>query len=96
MPWFSSNWLNAAINMSSPGEPKDFSLDALQDEISCMEKTITSDHQKIGFCHNDLQYGNIMIDEETRSITIIVSISAVCFLCFLIRECSRKILVVFI
>lgn len=33
--------------------------------------------QDIGFCHNDLQYGNIMIDEETRQITLIVSYLAV-------------------
>lgn len=31
----------------------------------------------IGFCHNDLQYGNIMIDEDTNAITIIVSFSFV-------------------
>lgn len=33
--------------------------------------------QDIGFCHNDLQYGNIMIDEETRQITLIVSYLAI-------------------
>jgi hypothetical protein len=27
----------------------------------------------IGFCHNDLQYGNLMADERTGAITIIVS-----------------------
>ncbi|XP_027185537.1 probable choline kinase 2 isoform X1 [Coffea eugenioides] len=65
------NWLNAAKNMCSLEEAKAFSLDTLQDEISGMQEKMTSDNQQIGFCHNDLQYGNIMIDEETRSITII-------------------------
>ncbi|KAI6689615.1 hypothetical protein NL676_026443 [Syzygium grande] len=32
---------------------------------------LTRDDQAIGFCHNDLQYGNIMMDEETRLITLI-------------------------
>ncbi|KAL0363690.1 UNVERIFIED_CONTAM: putative choline kinase [Sesamum calycinum] len=36
-----------------------------------LEKNLSTGHQLVGFCHNDLQYGNIMIDEETRLITII-------------------------
>jgi choline/ethanolamine kinase len=38
-----------------------------------LQKELSHDHLDVGFCHNDLQYGNIMMDEETRSITIIVS-----------------------
>jgi choline/ethanolamine kinase len=38
-----------------------------------LEKELSHDYLDIGFCHNDLQYGNIMLDEETRSITLIVS-----------------------
>ena len=44
----------------------------MEEEISALEKDLFDDHQTIGFCHNDVQYGNIMLDEETRSITIIV------------------------
>lgn len=55
-------------------EAKAFRLDAIEEEISLLEKELSRD-QQIGFCHNDLQYGNIMIDEETKSITIIVSVS---------------------
>ncbi|KAG9153294.1 hypothetical protein Leryth_025082 [Lithospermum erythrorhizon] len=65
------NWLNAAKSMCSPQEIQEFQLDTLQDEISILEKAFSGNHQHIGFCHNDLQYGNIMIHEETRSITII-------------------------
>ncbi|CAI9089536.1 OLC1v1024124C1 [Oldenlandia corymbosa var. corymbosa] len=65
------NWLSAAKTMCPPEEVEAFSLNTLQDEISAMEKNMTSGHQRVGFCHNDLQYGNIMMDEETRSITII-------------------------
>lgn len=71
--WF-SNWLGTAKSMSSPEEAEAFHLKAIGGEISILEKNLSGDHQCVGFCHNDLQYGNIMIDEETRSITIIVSI----------------------
>lgn len=40
-----------------------------------LENELSEEDQRIGFCHNDLQYGNIMIDEETRVVTIIVSCS---------------------
>ncbi|KAA8537354.1 hypothetical protein F0562_026959 [Nyssa sinensis] len=65
------NWLRAAKSLSPPEEAGAFLLDALEDEISILEKNLSVDNQRIGFCHNDLQYGNIMIDEEMRSITII-------------------------
>jgi len=38
-----------------------------------LEKALSGINQSIGFCHNDLQYGNIMIYEETRQVTLIVS-----------------------
>lgn len=65
------NWLDAAKSMASPEEAQQFHLDVLDKEISELEKSLSKDNQSVGFCHNDLQYGNIMIDEETMSITII-------------------------
>lgn len=59
--------------MCSPQDAKEFGLDTLAEEIRMLEKQLSRDCQNVGFCHNDLQYGNIMMDEETRSITIIVS-----------------------
>ncbi|KAF9589219.1 hypothetical protein IFM89_020534 [Coptis chinensis] len=50
---------------------KAFKLDAIEMEISRLEKELSGENQSIGFCHNDLQYGNIMMDEETRVVTII-------------------------
>ncbi|EEF36801.1 choline/ethanolamine kinase, putative [Ricinus communis] len=64
------NWLNTAKSMCPPEEAKAFHLDTIEVEISLLEKELSGD-QRIGFCHNDLQYGNIMIDEETKAITII-------------------------
>uniref|UniRef100_A0A2N9G512 Choline kinase N-terminal domain-containing protein n=1 Tax=Fagus sylvatica TaxID=28930 RepID=A0A2N9G512_FAGSY len=65
------NWLGAAKSLSLPEEAKAFCLDTVEEEISILEKELSGAYQRIGFCHNDLQYGNIMIDEETNSITII-------------------------
>ncbi|CAN1813507.1 Probable choline kinase 2 [Linum perenne] len=64
------NWLKVAKDMCSPDEAKAFRLDDIDKEITFLEKKL-SVNQRIGFCHNDLQYGNIMIDEETKAITII-------------------------
>lgn len=49
----------------------------LDREISLLEKELPTESQEIAFCHNDMQYGNIMIDEKTKDITIIVSV--VCY-----------------
>lgn len=65
------NWLKAAKELSSVEEAKEFRLDVVEEEISCLENELSSENQKIGFCHNDLQYGNIMMDEETKLVTII-------------------------
>ncbi|KAG6395846.1 hypothetical protein SASPL_141975 [Salvia splendens] len=65
-------WVTEAKRVSSPQEAKEFRLGDLEAEISALEKKLYT-NDRIGFCHNDLQYGNIMMDEETRSITIIVS-----------------------
>lgn len=61
-----------AKDMASPDEAKAVQLDAIEAEILLLQKELVED-KRIGFCHNDLQYGNIMMDEETKMITIIVS-----------------------
>jgi len=65
------NWLCVAKSLCSSQDTKEFCLDTLGEEISMLQKELSHDHLDVGFCHNDLQYGNIMMDEETRSITII-------------------------
>ncbi|GMI90429.1 choline/ethanolamine kinase 2 [Hibiscus trionum] len=64
-------WLDAAKRLCPLEEAKAFHLEAFQEEISMLENKISGAHQCIGFCHNDLQYGNIMMEEETKSITLI-------------------------
>ncbi|XP_042458424.1 probable choline kinase 2 [Zingiber officinale] len=64
------NWLNVAKSCCPAAEAEEFCLDALEKEIATLENE-TIGEQRIGFCHNDLQYGNIMIDEDTGVVTII-------------------------
>ncbi|KAK1306783.1 hypothetical protein QJS10_CPA10g00554 [Acorus calamus] len=65
------NWCKAAQNLCSSEEAKEFRLDSIEEEIAILQTELSVKTQRIGFCHNDLQYGNIMIDEETRLVTII-------------------------
>ncbi|XP_057445924.1 probable choline kinase 1 [Lotus japonicus] len=65
------NWLNHSKSLCSPKDVKNFGLDNIDAEIKMLEELLCKGDEEIGFCHNDLQYGNIMIDEETRSITLI-------------------------
>lgn len=62
-------WCVETKRMCSADEAKEFRLDAIEVEISLLEKELSRENQSIGFCHNDLQYGNIMIDKD--GVTII-------------------------
>lgn len=73
------NWLRTAKSLCPPEEAKEFRLDGLENQVTALENECSGDYQWIGFCHNDLQYGNIMIDEETNVLTIIVSDTSTCF-----------------
>lgn len=64
-------WLGLAKKLYSPEEAKELQLDILEEEIKLLEKELPRNDQEIGFCHNDLQYGNIMMDEQTRVLTVI-------------------------
>lgn len=66
------NWLRTAKSLySSSDETEEFCLDSTEEEIAALENEFSGECERVGFCHNDLQYGNIMIDEETRLLTII-------------------------
>ncbi|GJN32211.1 hypothetical protein PR202_gb20697 [Eleusine coracana subsp. coracana] len=64
-------WLEEARGRCSEEECKELQLDKLVDEIAMLESALSVIDQTVGFCHNDLQYGNIMIHEETRQVTLI-------------------------
>nr|GMC52517.1 probable choline kinase 3 [Ipomoea batatas] len=63
------NWLEKAKSLCSTEHIEELRLGDFDEEISLLEKELTSETQEIGFCHNDLQYGNIMI--EDKAITFI-------------------------
>ncbi|CAN6341270.1 unnamed protein product [Urochloa humidicola] len=65
------NWLKTAKSLCSSDEAKEFCLDSMEEQITALENGFSGECECIGFCHNDLQYGNIMIDEETKMLTII-------------------------
>ena len=67
-------WVGQAKNLCSAEHSEEFGLDNIEDEINLLEQEVNNEYhqQEIGFSHNDLQYGNIMIDEDTNAITIIV------------------------
>ena len=60
-----------AKRMATPQEAQVVHLNAIKNEILVLQSELAGD-QRIGFCHNDLQYGNIMMHEDTKAITIIV------------------------
>lgn len=51
-------------------------LNKLDDELNYLRQLLMKDDTKIGFCHNDLQYGNIMLSENDDSVTLIVCTSS--------------------
>ena len=76
------NWLKTAKSLCSSDEANEFCLDIMEEEIATLENEFSGKHECIGFCHNDLQYGNIMIDEETKLLTIIVSSCSLAYVWF--------------
>ncbi|KAJ8755938.1 hypothetical protein K2173_024483 [Erythroxylum novogranatense] len=64
------NWIKSAKSLCSSEDAQAVHLDKIEGEISLLEKNFSGD-VCIGFCHNDLQYSNIMIDEGTKTITLI-------------------------
>lgn len=69
------NWLSEAKRLCSPSKVEEFCLEILDEEIDLLQRELSKHSQPVGFCHNDLQYGNIMMDEDTSSITLIVRFS---------------------
>ncbi|PWA58855.1 choline kinase 1 [Artemisia annua] len=64
-------WVIEASSLCSPEQAKEFQLEILENEIDALEKELSQSDQNVAFCHNDLQYGNIMIEDETKTITLI-------------------------
>lgn len=75
--------MNKVLKQGDPSIVKEFSLERLDDEIGDLQRLLTTPDQRIGFCHNDLQYGNIMISEKDDSVTIIVGLATTVYIIFL-------------
>eukprot|EP00249_Psilotum_nudum_P011167 c23005_g1_i1 orf=865-1923(+) len=65
------DWLQKALTLCQPEHVEEFNLRRLEAEIEELRNRISKPQEELGFCHNDLQYGNAMIDDEEKFITII-------------------------
>ncbi|GKE31644.1 probable choline kinase 1 [Tanacetum coccineum] len=66
-----SKWVIKASSLGSPEQAKEVQLEILENEIDTLEMEFSQSDQNVAFCHNDLQYDNIVIEDETRTITLI-------------------------
>lgn len=65
------NWLRTALALCPDVEVAGFRVDCMEDEINFLEKMLSGEGESIGFCHNDLQYANMMFNDEDKCLTII-------------------------
>eukprot|EP00850_Spirogloea_muscicola_P020832 SM000228S07372 [mRNA] locus=s228:57879:60082:- [translate_table: standard] len=68
-------WRTSALELCDPADIHDFNVYQLEADIAQLESVLhTRGSRKrhwLGFCHNDLQYGNIMRDATTGILTLI-------------------------
>ncbi|MCD9643084.1 hypothetical protein HAX54_030206 [Datura stramonium] len=67
------SWLSNAKKLCCDEHIMEFSLDNLEEEINSLENELSNESQVIAFCHNDLHYGNMLFNETTQSLTLIVT-----------------------
>jgi len=65
------NWLRTALALCPNIEVGGFRLDCMEDEINNLEKMLSMEGESVGFCHNDLQYANMMFDDDNKCLTLI-------------------------
>jgi len=64
-------WLGTALAVCPNVEVAGFRLECIEDEINYLEKMVSREGESVGFCHNDLQYANMMFQDEDKCLTII-------------------------
>ncbi|KAL5228665.1 hypothetical protein ABZP36_016930 [Zizania latifolia] len=64
-------WLEEVCGRFLAEDSREFSLENLGDEIAMLDNALSGVDQRVGFCHNDLHYRNIMIYEEIGQVTLI-------------------------
>eukprot|EP00884_Botryococcus_braunii_P001066 jgi/Botrbrau1/10960/Bobra.0383s0014.1 len=56
------NWADRVASLYSPDELQELGLSSVLQEIDALERALVGRHPNwLGFCHNDLQYGNMMV-----------------------------------
>ncbi|KAH7437017.1 hypothetical protein KP509_05G052900 [Ceratopteris richardii] len=64
-------WVNKALEICPSSWHEEFQLDNIKKELTQIQAWFSKFKGIVGFCHNDLQYGNIMMNETTEDVTII-------------------------
>eukprot|EP00850_Spirogloea_muscicola_P019104 SM000183S03998 [mRNA] locus=s183:163671:165937:- [translate_table: standard] len=68
-------WRTSALELCDPADIHEFNVYQLQAEIAQLQSVLHCGGSRkrhwLGFCHNDLQYGNIMRDATTGILTLI-------------------------
>lgn len=64
-------WFSKALEICPQSWHEEFQLEILKAEVLRLERRLAQLEGAIGFCHNDLQYGNIMLHETNGDVTII-------------------------
>ncbi|KAI5062080.1 hypothetical protein GOP47_0022619 [Adiantum capillus-veneris] len=64
-------WINKALEICPPAWHEEFQLELIKQELVQLQCRFSKFNGVVGFCHNDLQYGNIMMNETTGEVTII-------------------------
>lgn len=70
---FCREWLSIALELATAEQVQKHGLQNLGGEIASLKLQLDELGSVVGFCHNDLQNGNIMMNEDDNSVTLIVS-----------------------
>lgn len=66
--WF---WINKALEICPSTWHQEFHLENIKEDLCRLQCRFAKFNGVVGFCHNDLQYGNIMMNEKIGDVTII-------------------------
>ncbi|MCO5553527.1 hypothetical protein L7F22_007049 [Adiantum nelumboides] len=64
-------WIMKALELCPLTWHQDFQLESIKEDLPKLQSKFSQFQGLVGFCHNDLQYGNIMMNETNGDVTII-------------------------
>ncbi|MCO5600887.1 hypothetical protein L7F22_055004 [Adiantum nelumboides] len=64
-------WIMKALEICPSTWHQEFQLESIKEDLPKLQHKFSQFQGLVGFCHNDLQYGNIMMNETNKDVTII-------------------------